>query len=117
MDIVIDLSHENTEEKTARSRYNLDIIVPLDDLWEYLISPKIDYARIQVQTTVGMPVIIDAIEHRVDVTLNDLFKMIEVEDKKIQQHGFIEGLYDATRPIAIDTQIWKYDVLPLEEVE
>lgn len=108
MGIEINLNKQNTIINPGIISYNLEIVVDLTSLEEYLTNNSGN--RIFIETNLEIPVLIDTIAMTSNITLINYYNISEIIGNKIIQYGYYEGDYDESREINTNSQFYVYSI-------
>ncbi|MGL4346262.1 MAG: hypothetical protein ACRCTE_13770 [Cellulosilyticaceae bacterium] len=112
--VTIYLDVNNTNIVKDPVRYNVQIQVDLEDIWEELISEpqNIPYANINVQTYVSIPTLINNVSQTIYLSVINTFAVSSIQNKKVTQYGYFEGSYDESRLATATANVWYYVMIP-----
>ncbi|MGL4800229.1 MAG: hypothetical protein ACRCWY_12660 [Cellulosilyticaceae bacterium] len=111
--ITIYLTPENTIIEPNPIKYNAEIIIDLTPVWDEINCVPIEYNKIQVQTSLSIPIFKDTVLSQASFSVSSIFAVKDIINHTITQTGYFEGVYDPNREIISNAQIWQYEILPI----
>lgn len=110
-DVVVGLNNSNTTIIDSTLAYNIEVIVNLSSLEEYLKNNKDKCNRIFVETNLEVPVIYDNMPMTNTFSLINNYYFTQIVNNEVMQYGYYEGVLDESREIKKTSNIWVYSLM------